>query len=333
MFSTKICCNKKKILSNYHGLGGRPIPIWGKFECRVEFVKKTYKVLLHIVDDNLLPLPVLLGRDALKIIEVHLVHKKNINANQNTILSSLNHEAANLTSASLFTKNQIISSISQSSSPNNYEDKLNYTIISNQFNSNKQTSPIDEQSNSEHQKERDEFNHFCANVVIEEGNLNVGLEFGSSTAEDCKELIRTHYLRKEFDFKAPPKYQLTIRLTDTTPFYCAPRRLSYYKREKVTEIVEDLLEKIVIRHSESPYASPLVLVKKKSGELRMCVDYRGLNKRIIKDNFPLPLIEDCLEFLENKCCFSIIDLKSGYHQIGVEEKSVQYTAFVTPQGQ
>jgi len=75
----------------------------------------------------------------------------------------------------------------------------------------------------------------------------------------------------------------------------------------------------IIRPSNSPYASAVVLVKKKYGNIRMCVDYRGLNKKTVRDNFPLPLIEDCLEYLEVKSVFSVIDLKSGFHHITLKK--------------
>lgn len=65
----------------------------------------------------------------------------------------------------------------------------------------------------------------------------------------------------------------------------------------------------------------------------MCVDYRTLNKLTIRDNFPLPLIEDCLEYLSGKKYFSLLDLKSGFHQVPVDEDSIKFTSFVTPSGQ
>lgn len=65
----------------------------------------------------------------------------------------------------------------------------------------------------------------------------------------------------------------------------------------------------------------------------MCVDYRALNKLTVRDNYPLPLIDDCVEYLGGKKFFTLLDLKSGFHQVRVAERSRKYTAFVTPQGQ
>lgn len=101
----------------------------------------------------------------------------------------------------------------------------------------------------------------------------------------------------------------------------------------VNDMVKGLIEDGIIRPSNSEYAAPIVLVKKKSGEVRMCVDYRSINKVTLKDNYPLPLISDCIEFLGGKNCFSLLDLKNGFHQLKMDEQSVKYTAFVTPNGQ
>lgn len=65
----------------------------------------------------------------------------------------------------------------------------------------------------------------------------------------------------------------------------------------------------------------------------MCVDYRGLNKVTIRDNYLLPFIEDCIEYLEGKTIFTVLDLKSGFHHVKVHEDSIKYTAFVTPNRQ
>ena len=132
---------------------------------------------------------------------------------------------------------------------------------------------------------------------------------------------------------APLEFEMQIRLTTDTPFFCPPRRFSFAEKQEVDKIVKDLLAKQIIKHSDSPYASPIVLTKKKSGETRMCVDYRALNKYTVRDNYPLPLIEDCLEYLGGKKIFSVLDLKSCFHQVKVSSSSTHLTSFVTPNGQ
>lgn len=84
--------------------------------------------------------------------------------------------------------------------------------------------------------------------------------------------------------------------------------------------------------SVSEYASPVVVVKKKDGSNRLCVDFRLLNKKISKDRYPLPLIEDQLDALQNARIFSTLDLKNGFFHVQMDEASRKYTAFIVPDG-
>ena len=88
-----------------------------------------------------------------------------------------------------------------------------------------------------------------------------------------------------------------------------------------------MLDLGAIRPSDSPWCSAVVLVKKKNGELRFCIDLRKLNARTVKDAYSLPRIDETLERLKGSCVFSSLDLKSGYWQVEIEEDSKQYTAF------
>lgn len=126
--------------------------------------------------------------------------------------------------------------------------------------------------------------------------------------------------------------EMNIRLNDTTPVTYKPYRLPFSERARVREIVGDLLSNGIIQESQSAYASPIVLVRKKNGEHRLCVDYRALNKKTIKDSYPMPVIEDQLDRLNGKCLFTSLDLASGYHQIPVAKDSRHITGFVTPDG-
>jgi len=124
-----------------------------------------------------------------------------------------------------------------------------------------------------------------------------------------------------------------VRLTNPEPFYCIPRKLSYDRQQRLRVILDELLEKGYIRDSDSEFASPIVLTEKKDGTLRMCIDYRVLNRVTARDNYPMPLIEDQLAVVVNKKYFTSLDLKDGFHHVRVAKESIKYTSFVTPLGQ
>ena len=125
---------------------------------------------------------------------------------------------------------------------------------------------------------------------------------------------------------------LNIRLIDDHIVNRPPTRLAASERAAVREIVENLLDNEIIRESASPYASPVLLVRKKDGTFRMCVDYRELNSHTVKDRYPLPLIDDQLDRLGKGKFFTSLDMASGFHQIPISEDSIEKTAFVTPDG-
>jgi len=96
--------------------------------------------------------------------------------------------------------------------------------------------------------------------------------------------------------------------------------------------VEELLQKQFVRPSVSPWGAPVLLVKKKDGSMRMCIDYCQLNKVTIKNKYPLPRIDDLMDQLQGASVFSKIDLRSGYHQIRVRKEDIPKTAFRTRYG-
>ncbi len=123
-----------------------------------------------------------------------------------------------------------------------------------------------------------------------------------------------------------------IPLTDSTPIRQRHRRIPPAQYEEVRKHLKDMMAAGAIRESHSPYASPIVLVRKKDGSLRLCVDYRQLNSKTVRDNFPLPRIDETLDALYGAQWFSSMDLKSGYWQIEIEEADKPKTAFTTPLG-
>lgn len=127
-------------------------------------------------------------------------------------------------------------------------------------------------------------------------------------------------------------HEMEINLSDTKPVYFRPYRASNSDRKIIRDMVNELLEHGIIRESNSPYASPALLVSKKNGEKRLCIDYRALNKITIKDKYPMPRIEELIDRLQGCKFFTSLDLKSGYYQIKMKEDSVQKTAFITEDG-
>ncbi|CAK1603490.1 unnamed protein product [Parnassius mnemosyne] len=143
-------------------------------------------------------------------------------------------------------------------------------------------------------------------------------------------------LIKEYKTNAKKKesnVEMKIILTEEDPIYQSPRRLSPLEMKVVDEQIKEWLDQKIIRPSKSDFASPVVLAKKKDGTYRLCIDYRKLNKRIVKDRFPLPLIEDQIDRLKGAKVFTTLDLKNGFMHVNVHEESRKFTAFVTPQGQ
>lgn len=126
-------------------------------------------------------------------------------------------------------------------------------------------------------------------------------------------------------------YTHRIHLTDDRPFRLPYRRVPPAHYQKLRQVLTDMEERGIIRKSSSEYASPLVMLWKKDGGLRICTfDFRWLNARTLKDAHPLPRQSDCLAALGGNCLFSTMDLTSGFFNIPMHED--EYTAFTTPLG-
>ncbi|CAI7831433.1 unnamed protein product [Closterium sp. NIES-54] len=116
------------------------------------------------------------------------------------------------------------------------------------------------------------------------------------------------------------------------PTFRAPYRLSPTELADMKKQIEYLLEKKLIRPSTSPYGAPVLFTPKPDGNLRMCIDYRALNKQTIKNKYPIPRIDDLLDQLRSATVFSKLDLRSGYWQIRMADNSIHKTAFRTRYG-
>lgn len=135
--------------------------------------------------------------------------------------------------------------------------------------------------------------------------------------------------------KLPPhrQYDHAITLVEgTQPANARPYRYSPLQKDEIERQVREMLDSGVIAHSMSPYAAPVLLVKKKDGSWRFCVDYRRLNDTTVKNRFPLPIVDDLLDELAGAKYFSKLDLRAGYHQIRMRAGDEEKTAFKTHHG-
>lgn len=146
------------------------------------------------------------------------------------------------------------------------------------------------------------------------------LEFQSIFSKNDDDCGRTNMVQHRIDTGA------------AKPIRQQPRRLPLAKQNEVTSLLDQMQRQGVIEPSQSPWSSPVVLVRKKDGSMRFCVDYRLLNDVTRKDSYPLPRIDDTLDTLAGAKIFSTLDLKSGYWQVGIHPHDREKTAFCVGNG-
>lgn len=149
-----------------------------------------------------------------------------------------------------------------------------------------------------------------------------------SCKNELKEIISNYKPDKVRDVDI----KLNIVLKDDVPVYQRARRLAMSKQKEVDVQIQKWLDNGIIQPSLSDYASPIVLVRKKDGTVRLCVDFRKLNEKVIKTRYPLPNIEDQIDRLKGAKVFSTIDLENGYFHVSVAPDSRKYTEFIVPNG-
>ena len=177
------------------------------------------------------------------------------------------------------------------------------------------------------------------NSVKSEELFDPEVSFGPGLSEEQQKMVKAmlheeseSFMRDENDIGFIDNLELEIHLKDETPVQRQYRRIPKPLYKEVKQYLEDLLNRQWIKQSSSSYASPVVIVRKKSGAMRLCIDYRELNKRTVPDKYPLPRIQEMLDNLHGMEWFSTLDLGKAYHQGRVSEKSQHRTAFTCPFG-
>ena len=128
------------------------------------------------------------------------------------------------------------------------------------------------------------------------------------------------------------RFRAGINTGDAAPVRASPYRTSPKEKEIINGQVDEMLAAGVIRPSRSPWSSPVILVPKKDGTIRFCVDYRRLNAVTKVETYPLPRVDETLRAFEGAACFSVMDMQSGYWQIPLKEEDYEKTAFITHRG-
>ena len=140
------------------------------------------------------------------------------------------------------------------------------------------------------------------------------------------------FSKDEFDLGLTSLLEHSIDVGDHRPIKQPPRRVPLAFASEKENVISQLEKQGIIRESNSPWANPICLVRKKSGKIRPCVDYRRLNEITKKDAFPLPRIHDCLDAVAGAKFLSTFDLTSGFHQIKIKESDIPKSDFCTKYG-
>lgn len=158
---------------------------------------------------------------------------------------------------------------------------------------------------------------------------------GEDQRQVVKQMLREEcnsFSQSDSDIGCIEKLHMTISLRDTEPVKRAYISVPGPLYQEMKSYLHDLIAQGWVRKSNSPYSSPVVCVRKKDGTLRLCIDYRDLNRKTIPDRQPIPRVQDIMDNLGGRSWFSLLDQGKAYHQGFMSEESRPLTAFVTPWG-
>ncbi|KAL1254358.1 hypothetical protein QQF64_016587 [Cirrhinus molitorella] len=161
-------------------------------------------------------------------------------------------------------------------------------------------------------------------------DITIPQKSGEIESQECE--MPEVFAQHDLDFGHTQKVKHCIKLHNETQFKHQARPIHPRDIGAVRKHLQELLSSGVIRESESPFSSPVVVVRKKNGDVRLCIDYRKLNLQTVKDAYAFPNLEETFSALNGSKWFSVLDLKSGYYQIEVAEEDKPKTAFVCPLG-
>ncbi|GBM59914.1 Transposon Ty3-I Gag-Pol polyprotein [Araneus ventricosus] len=195
------------------------------------------------------------------------------------------------------------------------------------FEQNELADVQNEQINSFSSKIQNKLPFFSA--VLDNESFDLTHIFDSSLRGQVQHLVKGYEPAKE---SKGTDLRLNVVLRDEIPVSQRSRRMPFAEQKIVDKEIDEWLEKGIIKLSCSDYASPILLTKKRDGTHRLCVDFRQLNKKVVKDSFPMAQVEEVLDHLGDAKVFSTLVLKNGFFHVPVEEKCTKYLAFTCHAG-